>query len=323
MPLDVLQPVERRRRRRRPVLLLILALVAVSVGAALAAWRFWPSGSEPAAAAQRPAVASGASSPVLEPLLAVRRPLERLRLRRPVAARSAILVDGATGTVIWARRPHERRPVASTTKIMTAVLALERLRRHDLVTIDPSVTRVAPLREGLRAGERVPAEKLLYGLMLYSGNDSALALAIAAAGSRPAFVRLMNEKARELGLRDSHFSTPSGVVDRDNRSSAWDLAALARYAMRSPTFRTIVATRVKRVTWPPPTYAKVYVNKNRLIGGYPGADGVKTGWTTRAGHTLVASAHRYGIRLIVVVLRSPDPFGDARRLLDFGFDTRG
>ena len=129
----------------------------------------------------------------------------------------------------------------------------------------------------------------------------------------------MNRKARALGLRDTHFSSPSGLADRDNYSTAWDLAALARYAMRDARFRVIVRTRRKRVDWAPPTYSKVYVNKNDLLRTYSGADGVKTGWTTLARHCLVASARRGRVRLVAVALGSDDAFRDARRLLDYGF----
>ena len=243
------------------------------------------------------------------------------RFRPPLRARGAILIEADSGTVLWARYPHRRLPIASTTKIMTALLALERLRPNDVVTIAPRVARAAPYREGLRPGERVRAWKLLYGLMLYSGNDDALALAIASAGSRARFIDLMNERARELGLRRTHFAGPSGVVDRNNYSTAWDMAALTRYAMRNPRFRAVVRTKVKHVRWAAPTYSKVYVNKNPLLGTYPGADGVKTGWTSRSGRCLVASARRRGVRLIAVVLGAPDAVGEARRLLDFGFRT--
>ncbi len=243
------------------------------------------------------------------------------RHRLPLRAPAAIVVDARTGNAIWAKRAHARRRIASTTKIMTAALALERLRLGQLVPVSPLVPRAAPIREGLRAGERVRAWKLLYGLMLYSGNDDALALAIASAGSRARFIGLMNEKARQLRLLDTHFSTPSGVVDRGNRSTAWDLAALTRYAMRKPAFRRIVRTRIAHVRWSAPTYEKVYVNKNDLLRTYRGADGVKTGWTTLAGHCLVASARRGRTRLIAVVLDSADPYRDAKRLLNYGFKT--
>jgi D-alanyl-D-alanine carboxypeptidase len=162
----------------------------------------------------------------------------------------------------------------------------------------------------------------MYGLLLFSGNDDALELAIATSGSKGGFLELMNEKAHELGLRDTHYTSPSGVVDRGNYSSARDLAALARYALAIPKFRAIVRTRIANVKWTKPTYAKTYVNKNPLLGRYRGADGVKTGWTTVAGHCLVASARRGNRRLIAVVLHSSDPYGDATRLLNFGFANR-
>jgi D-alanyl-D-alanine carboxypeptidase len=234
-------------------------------------------------------------------------------------AASAILVDGKTGRVLWQLRAHERRHVASTTKIMTAMLALRKLKPHDVVTIDRSVPRVPLVREGLRAGERVEAWKLFYALMLYSGNDDALALAIAAGGDKWTFIRQMNDEAKKLGLRDTHFISPSGVRDTDNYSSAWDLAALTRVAMRSERFRRIVRTPVKHVKWSAPTYAKIYVNNNRLLKTYPGADGVKTGYTHKSGPCLVASATRGGVSLIAVVLDSPDMYTDSKRLLNFGF----
>jgi serine-type D-Ala-D-Ala carboxypeptidase (penicillin-binding protein 5/6) len=240
-----------------------------------------------------------------------------------VTAPSAILVDGTTGKVLWAKRAQVRRPIASTTKIMTALVAMERLAPRSLVLVDRSVTRVHPIKEGLRVGERVEAWKLLYGLLLYSGNDDAVALAVAAGGTRAGFVALMNEKAQALGLRHTHFRGPSGLIDRDNYSTAWDLAALTRYALWNSRFRAIVRTRVKHVPWSPPVAEKTYVNKNHLLGAYPGADGVKTGWTTLAKHCLVASARRHGTHLIAVLLGADDSYADAKKLLDFGFATRG
>jgi D-alanyl-D-alanine carboxypeptidase len=137
------------------------------------------------------------------------------------------------------------------------------------------------------------------------------------------FLRLMNGEAHRLGLHDTHFNSPSGALDERNFSSAWDLAALTRYAMRDSRFRRIVRTRFKRVGWSAPTYAKEYVNKNLLLGRYRGANGVKTGYTSKAGHCLVASAKRGRVELIAVVLRSGDTYGDARRLLNLGFGEIG
>jgi D-alanyl-D-alanine carboxypeptidase len=236
---------------------------------------------------------------------------------------AAVLVDWKTGRVLWGKNAHERRQVASTTKIMTALLALRKLQPHDIVTVDKSVPRVPLVREGLRAGERVEAWKLFYSLLLYSGNDDALALAIAAGGDKWTFIRSMNAEAKLLGLRDTHFSTPSGVVDADNYSSAWDLAALTRVAMRNPRFRQIVQTRVEHVKWSAPTFAKIYINNNRMLTTYPGAYGVKTGYTHKSGPCLVASATRGGVSLIAVVLDSPNMYADATRLLDFGFASLG
>lgn len=316
-------------RRRRVRLPLLFCLGIGFAGAGVAAWLGVSGTGAPAVEVARAAsplpVAPKAVLPEPEPvaLVSVRGPVARGDLSPPISAATALLVDGRTGTVLWAKREHVRMAIASTTKIMTAAIAMERLAPRDVVTIDPSVPRAAPFREGLRAGERVPAWKLFYGLLLYSGNDDALALAIGAAGSRGAFLTLMNERAQQLGLRNTHFTSPSGVIDRGNFSTAWDLAVITRFAMQNPRFRTVIRTRTKKVAWPAPTYSKVYVNKNHLLGTYPGANGVKTGWTTIASHCLVASAGRNGVQLIAVVLHADDAYGDVRRLLDYGFQTRG
>jgi D-alanyl-D-alanine carboxypeptidase (penicillin-binding protein 5/6) len=316
-------PVERRRRRRRraPVALLLIAVLA---GAGVFAFRhFDTTTTAPAAAAPRqPRVVHHRAPPPAQPprLLSV---LGLVPRRIQVSARSAILVDTDTGRVLWEKAAHRRRPIASTTKIMTATLVLERLPLDRVVKVPPAATRTPLVREGLRRNERVPAWKLLDGLLIYSGNDDAYALAAATAGSKPRFVKLMNEKARLLGLRGTHFTSVSGVVDKGNYSTAWDLAALTRYALRDPRFRKVVATKIAHVKWSAPTFGKVYVNKNQLLRTYRGADGVKTGWTTLAGHCLVASAHRGGRGLIAVLLHSGDPYRDARRLLNFGFSRSG
>jgi D-alanyl-D-alanine carboxypeptidase len=331
MALPVLTP-GRRRTRRWP---LAAAASLVAVALVIGATRPWEHASPPAprlagghTVAERRTQPPSSPHPTATPtpppvLLTGAATRHRHRFAPRLGARGAILVNERTGAILWALEPYRRLPIASTTKIMTAALALERLRPAQIVTVSRLVPRVPLIREGLRAGERVPVQKLLYGLLLFSGNDDALALAQATAGSRPAFIALMNEKARALGLTGTHFTTPSGVIDSGNYSTARDLAALTRYARRDARFRRIVRTKVKRVSWPAPTFSKVYVNKNALLSLYAGADGVKTGWTTKARHCLVASARRGPVHLLAVVLGSPDAFTDAKRLLDYGFRLRG
>jgi serine-type D-Ala-D-Ala carboxypeptidase (penicillin-binding protein 5/6) len=326
VPRGVLTPVVRRRRRRgaaRAAVLVVVVLAAGVVAVVVSRAHTSAHVTPPRAQRQAPATSAPAQRPAPRP-----RPQPLLLAggtagspTGPLSARAAILVDARTGRVLWAHRPHRRLPVASTTKIMTALLALRGLGPNAVVTVPPAATRVPLVKEGLRPGERVKAWKLFYGLLLFSGNDDAATLALATAGSHDAFVARMNAEARALGLHDSHFSTPSGVIDEGNYSSAWDLAALTRVALRDARFRAIVRKRIIHVPWSAPTFEKVYVNKNPLIGSYRGADGVKTGWTTLAGHCLVASATRGGRTLVAVVLHDANAPADARRLLNLGFRT--
>ncbi len=246
-------------------------------------------------------------------------PLLAGRLHARLESPEAILVDAKTGRVLWAKHDHQRRAIASTTKIMTALLALREVAWRRTITVSGSVARVPLVREGLRGGEHVRAWKLFYSLLLYSGNDDANQLAITAAGSVPAFLSQMNEEARRLGMRDTHFTSPSGVIDQGNYSTAWDLAALTRYALRDWRFRQLVRTKEIHVSWAPPTNWKIYVNNNWLLRVYHGANGVKTGFTTKSGWCLVASATRHGRTLIAVVLDSGNIYADAKNLLNLGF----
>jgi serine-type D-Ala-D-Ala carboxypeptidase (penicillin-binding protein 5/6) len=326
VPAGVLMPVVRRRRRRlHSSAALAIVLLAVAAGVTVAL-RERPAHHPAAAAAARPRTDANITrvdrTPARPPVLLTGAPLSTRALQPPLSARAAIVVDAGTGRVLWARRQHRRLPIASTTKIMTALIALRHLPADALVRVPAAATRVPLVREGLRPGERVRAWKLFDGLLVYSGNDDAMTLAVATAGSKRAFVALMNDEARALGLRDTHLSSVSGVIDRDNYSSAWDLAALTRVALRDARFRRIVRTRIVHVPWSAPTFEKVYVNKNPLLGTYPGADGVKTGWTTLAGHCLVASATRAGRTVVAVVLHDGNAPADARRLLSLGFATR-
>jgi D-alanyl-D-alanine carboxypeptidase len=327
--LDVLTPVAPRRRRRRyraGRVTLVLLVVFAAAGAGIWIGRreataaqhptvgLHPTKTLPPRTIPRPQPAPQPTPPRLvygPPLLAG----AHVRVRAP----AAILVDADTGRVLWAERPHERRKIASLTKIMTATLALREVPWESKITVARSVTRVPLVREGLRTGEHVKAWKLFYSLLLYSGNDDANQLAISSAGSVHAFLRQMNDEARRLGLHDTHYTSPSGIRDRGNYSTPWDLAALTRYAFRNPRFDRLVRTRRIRVRWAAPTNSKIYVNNNFLLHLYTGANGVKTGYTSESGWCLVASATRHGRRLIAVVLDSPNMYADTRRLLNLGF----
>jgi serine-type D-Ala-D-Ala carboxypeptidase (penicillin-binding protein 5/6) len=252
-------------------------------------------------------------------LLASGAPLLEDRVHVRIAAPAAILVDAHTGRVLWAKRAHERRKIASLTKIMTATLALREVPWESTITVDKRVTKVPLVKEGLRTGERVKAWKLFYALLLYSGNDDAAQLAISSAGSIHGFLRQMNAKAQALGLHDTHFTTPSGVIDQGNYSTPWDLAALTRYALRDPRFDRLVRTKRIQVRWAAPTNSKIYLNNNYLLRSYHGANGIKTGYTSASGWCLVASATRQSRKLIAVVLDSPNIYADAKQLLNLGF----
>jgi D-alanyl-D-alanine carboxypeptidase (penicillin-binding protein 5/6) len=237
----------------------------------------------------------------------------------PLTAQAAVVVDGDTGRVLLDLGAHQRRPPASTTKIMTAILAIERGGLDETVVSDVDATHMTGSSVmGLRPGVAITVRDLLYGLMLPSGNDAAVQLAEHDGGSVGAFVDGMNAKARELGLLDTHYVNPHGLSDSQHYSSAYDLARLARFAMRNPQFAEIVIARRWHLS-PPSDYD--LTNGNTLLGAYPGADGVKIGWTEDAGWTLVASAVRNGHRLFVTVLNSRDRDADAAALLDWAFGT--
>jgi serine-type D-Ala-D-Ala carboxypeptidase (penicillin-binding protein 5/6) len=332
VPLDVLTPVAPRRRRRRyrarrVTLFLLVVLLAAGAGV----WFGRKAAAKPArhhaAAHRRTKTAAKTRTTPTVTHSAAPQPPPKLLYGTPllagapvrVHAAAAILVDADTGRVLWADHPHERLKIASLTKIMTATLALNDVRWRSTVKVRKSVTEVPLVREGLRTGELVKAWKIFYSLLLYSGNDDANQLAISSAGSVHAFLRQMNDEAARLGLHDTHYTSPSGVRDRGNYSTPWDLAALTRYAFRNPRFDQLIRTKRIQVPWSKPTNSKIYVNNNALLSEYTGANGVKTGYTHEAGWCLVASATRHGKRLIAVVLDSRNIYADARRLLNLGF----
>ncbi len=236
-----------------------------------------------------------------------------------VSARSAALLDVASGRLLYEKDAHRRMPIASVTKIMTAIVAIEHGNLSDRVRVSSRAEGVEGSSIYLKAGEKIPLEHLLYGLMLRSGNDAAVAIAEHVGGSVEGFVYMMNEKAEYLGLSNTHFANPHGLDHPDHYSTAADLARLTAYAMRNSTFRKIVSTEVKTVPWPGETWHRKWYNKNKMLRYYRWADGVKTGYTIQARRTLVSSANRDGRRLVSVTLNAPDDWNDSMRLLEFGY----
>ncbi|HHW42711.1 MAG TPA: D-alanyl-D-alanine carboxypeptidase [Desulfotomaculum sp.] len=254
----------------------------------------------------------------MEELPASTAPGPRAPVPPRITADAAVLMDAATGQVLYAKNPHQPRPPASTTKILTALLALEGGRLDQVVTVSPEAAAVGESSMHLFPGEKMTLEQLLYGALLRSGNDACVAIAEHIAGNVNNFVWLMNRKARELGARHTHFVNPNGLPAAGHLSTAYDLALLTRYALRNHNFQRMVATRYHG--FGVPHYGEYHLhNTNRLLWSYRGADGVKTGTTSAAGMCLVASASRDGRQLITVVLHSDDRYGDTMALLDYGF----
>lgn len=236
-------------------------------------------------------------------------------------ARSAVLMEMNTGRVLYEQNAHEPLPMASTTKIMTALVALEEGRLQDRVTTGKNAFGVPGTSLYLGLGETLTLEDMLYGLMLASANDAAVAIAEHIGGSAEKFCRRMTARAEEIGCENTVFLTPHGLPVSGHHTTAWDLALIAREAMRQPVFRQIVSTQRATLPWADHPYNRVLNNKNKLLSTYPGALGVKTGYTKAAGRCLVFAAERDGMTLLGVVLNCPDWFEEATALLDRGFDS--
>ncbi|MDW7651983.1 MAG: D-alanyl-D-alanine carboxypeptidase family protein [Bacillota bacterium] len=237
-----------------------------------------------------------------------------------VTARAAILLDQSTGRILFSKNAHEQLANASTTKIMTAILAIESGRLDETVTVSEYASLVEGSSVNLDAGEEKTLEELTYGLLLRSGNDAATAIAEHLAGSVEKFAEKMTRRAKELGAAQTKFMNPHGLHHEDHYTTAYDLGVIAVHAMSLPKFREIAATPEKRISWTGKPYDRVLYNQNKLLTMYEGAEGIKTGWTTPAGRCFVGAASRDGWRLVTVVLNAPQMWEDTERLLDFGYD---
>lgn len=236
-------------------------------------------------------------------------------------AKAACVLDEETGRVLFESNMHARLPMASTTKVMTALLAIERGELDDRVTCSENAFGVSGTSIYLQQGETLTLEEMLLGLMLSSGNDAAVAIAEHIGGSVSGFISMMNERAVEIGAVNTHFSNPHGLPDDTHYTTAYDLALIAREAMKNSVFRRLVSTQQASIPWEGRTYDRQLKNKNRLLSDYPGATGVKTGFTSRAGRCLVFGARRDGLEVIGVVLGCSDWFDEAERLMDGCYAT--
>ena len=236
-----------------------------------------------------------------------------------IAAASAILVDAVTGDVLYEKACRKRRPPASTTKMMTAILALENGKLDQSVCASPYASRTPFGSLNLKPGEQLSLNDVMYAMLLRSANDGAVCIAENVAGSEKKFVELMNKKAKEIGTKQTHFANPHGLQNKYHYSTAYDLALIARYAVGIPEFNEMVRTKKIRIERSINTLDVTLKNTANFLWKFDGADGIKTGYTRQAGHCFVGSATRDGWRLIAVVLKSKSAGEDTAALMNYGF----
>lgn len=236
-----------------------------------------------------------------------------------VSAVSAIVINVDTGSIVYEKSAFSERAMASTTKIMTALLTAEAGDLDRKFTADGYAIQVEGTSMGLQQGDIVTRRALLYGMLLPSGNDAANAAAVSVSGSMGKFVELMNEKALSLGLKNTRFANPSGLDADGHFTTAYDLAMLTRAALQNPVFAEICRCADAEVEFGNPPYLRRLANSNKMLWQYEGCYGVKTGFTDNARRCLVSAAERGGVRLICVTLNAPDDWEDHRKMLDYGF----
>lgn len=236
-----------------------------------------------------------------------------------VSAQSAVLMDARYGLVLSEKDADRRLPMASTTKIMTALTALANAAPETVIRTAPEAVGVEGSSVYLSAGEELTLEQLLYALLLQSANDAAAAIAVGVGGSIAEFADLMNAQAQRLGLTDTHFANPHGLDADGHYTTARELAVITREALSHPLIRKIVGTRRATIPQGENPDARLLVNHNRLLRTYPDAIGVKTGFTKKSGRCLVSAAERNGVTLIAVTLNAPDDWRDHTAMLDYGF----
>ncbi len=237
------------------------------------------------------------------------------------SAQSAIVMEQKTRQVLFESNAYEQLGMASTTKIMTAIVVLEHALPNEIVTVSQNAVGVEGSSMWLEAEEKITVENLLYGLMLNSGNDAAVALAEYVGGTVDEFCNMMNRKAKQIGATQTKFVNPNGLPDEEHYTTAFDLALITCYALDNETFREIVSTRERNIPWPGREYDKKLVNHNKLLKLYNGCNGVKTGFTKSTGRALVSSAEKDGTEIVAVTLNAPDDWNDHKKMLDTAFES--
>ena len=236
-----------------------------------------------------------------------------------ISASSAVVMVAQTGEVLYEHNAHIRRSMASTTKIMTSLLALENADLKKEVTVTEEDVSVEGTSMGLLPDDKVTFEGLVYGMLLQSGNDAANVTAVKLAGSVEEFVKLMNKRASEIGMKNTNFVTPSGLDAEEHYSTAYDMALLGCEAVNNSDFRSICSAKQAVIYYGNPPYRRTLTNHNKLLSSYDGCIGMKTGFTKKSGRCLVSAAERDGIILVAVTLNAPDDWNDHKLLLDYGF----
>lgn len=236
------------------------------------------------------------------------------------SAKSAVLIEKMTGSIIYQKNAYQKLPMASTTKIMTALCAIESGKMDKTFTVDSSAVGVEGSSIYLAPNERLTLRELVYGLMLHSGNDAAVAIACAVSGNCEEFVKLMNDTAQKIGAYNTHFDNPNGLDGKTHYTTAYDLAIISAYALKNSEFAEIVSTKKINISNGDKGYDRVLSNHNKLLKMYEGCDGIKTGFTKKCGRCLASSATKDGMTLIAVTLNDPDDWNSHTAMLNYGFE---
>ena len=238
-----------------------------------------------------------------------------------VSAECAVLINAQTGEVLFGKNEHKKRSMASTTKIMTSLLAVESGLLQNEITVTEDMIRVEGTSMGLLVDDIVSLDELVHGMLLQSGNDAANAAAVYLGGTIDGFVDLMNQRAIQLGMNNTQFETPSGLDGENHYSTAYDMALLGIEAVENPKFLSVCSKTEATLTYGNPPYSRMLYNHNKLLGMYDYVYGIKTGFTKKSGRCLVSYAVKEGIGLVVVTLNAPNDWDDHKKLYDYGFNA--